>query len=544
MLNLDGWAAVDRVDAMRTGSLVFMGMVCCACSGYSTQQILDAAFIDTSGQIAATLISPANNANTTIDSQFSWTGANDAREYRLEISANADASVPVLKATVKTSQYVIRSVDLIGVSALAEQVYYWRVTTVYGTKQEKSAISKMILYDKEIIYVNTASASTLQLGTLTAPYKTIQPALNFAAQNAKTKVYVAAGTYNAAIALALGVSLQGGYNATNWTRNVTMNATVIAISTGLIAVTTPSSATAATVIDGFTIQNSTSTGFSSIAIYIDGYAPTISNNQISAGTATQNYGIYLLNNASPAISGNSIYGGGGLNSRGIYSLASSPMIYNNMVHSGTGSASSYGVYTDLSTAKVYNNTIHAGGTGTLVFGMWLTVAGDATSIANNIIFCTGGTTQYGIYRNTPGAEPVSLQNNNIFGCTGALYQNGGIQHNFVCAATGNFHTLTACGGTALSLPTGSGNVTINNAGNQLFINQNGPDANIDTMADNDWHLTTNPAICHVRGGGLTIAGITLDRDSLIRTTTLPLSGACTPTNVGFTGWSMGAYESN
>lgn len=88
-----------------------------------------------------------------------------------------------------------------------------------------------------------------------------------------------------------------------------------------------------------------------------------------------------------------------------------------------------------------------------------------------------------------------------------------------------------------------GNISIDNTGNQLFLNINGPDGNIATMSDNDWHLTTNAAICDVRGGGLTISGIALDKDGVTRTTGNP-SGGCVPANTGATGWSMGAYESN
>ncbi len=75
------------------------------------------------------------------------------------------------------------------------------------------------------------------------------------------------------------------------------------------------------------------------------------------------------------------------------------------------------------------------------------------------------------------------------------------------------------------------------------MNLTGPDATIYGIADNDWRLTTNPAICDVRGGGRDLsADFTTDFLSATRTTTLP--AACTPTNADAAGWSMGAHESD
>ncbi|MDB4929691.1 MAG: uncharacterized protein JWM10_2175, partial [Myxococcaceae bacterium] len=66
------------------------------------------------------------------------------------------------------------------------------------------------------IFVSTGGSNG-NPGTRAAPKRDIQNAINTAA-SAGFSVFIAAGTYNESLTLAPGVSLYGGYNASNWSR--------------------------------------------------------------------------------------------------------------------------------------------------------------------------------------------------------------------------------------------------------------------------------------------------------------------------------------
>lgn len=633
-----------------------------SCKGYDSYEYLNGDFIAKGSQLPATLVNPANNGNISLTTQFLWTSAGDARSYRIEISTAADVSSPVLKATVKSAQYTIQTSDLIGASSLPEQTYYWRVVTVYPTKEEISPIFKFVLYDKDIIYVDISSGAAQQLGNLTAPFKSIQIAINFALANGRIMVCVSKGTYNEAITLGLGIKHQGGYDASaNWGRNIALNVTTIS-SAGLTTVTSPMGATSGTTIDGFTILNVRVGGVVSQVIYNSSSSPTISNNTISGGNATNNYGIYneissspmitvntitqggsgaftenygIYNtSSSPTISNNTINGGSGNNGYGIYNaVSSSPTISNNtitggfsnscagLVNSGSsptisnniitggcpingygiknsggsptisnntitggnggGGGPHIGINNDTSSSVISNNTIIGGNSTSTNYGIWngnpssATIANNTINggtagvvyaiytgvstpiIKNNILFCSGGTTRYGVWEYNAASDPAAFQNNDSFGCTTALYAD------YLTAATGgncpadvtrNCYTLLAdINNSALTTQgaaaTSQGNVIIDNTAGQLFININGPDGNIATMADNDWHLQpASAANCNVLFGGLDLSvSFANDKDNITPRTAIVAGLPCTrtaPSDTLGAGWSMGAYEKN
>ena len=236
-------------------------------------------------------------------------------------------------------------------------------------------------------------------------------------------------------------------------------------------------------------------------------------------------GIYNQNGSSPTIRNNLILGGDALDSPGIYAnqVNSNPVIENNTIGG------------QLTTANT--GVLRIIGSGTL---------GSANPIVrNNIIFAYGIGAPVCVEENYNGADPTIFQNNNLFGCTAMYRDEGATSLNSICT-DGKPGTGVCGSGTnvASGAATNSeGNISINNAA-PLFVNLNGPDANIFTMADNDWRLNTNAANCNVRGGGLDLSGsFTQDRDLLTRTIGNP-SGGCGATNTGATGWSIGAYESD
>lgn len=520
----------------------------------ATQELLDANFL-TRGQTAIDLISPTQNQQVaTATPQFSWS-SRGVSAYTLELATDSAFKNKILQKDVNGTTYALASTDLTGVSTLTTSTYYWRVKIAMIKDNLQSATQSFLLMvlpsggsgSAGALYVDKNSSASTQIGSKEAPYKTISGAISAADalrnnnQSITLDILVAKGDYSEEVNLVEGISLRGGYDSTDWSRNISTNVSKILGPTDA-AVRSGSGITSATVVDGFTVVGATISGASSYGVLAISSSPTISNNYIDCGNGAQCYGIQNTN-SSPTISGNTITGKASTGNFAIYNqLTSSPTIVNNVIFGGHAN-NSVGIYSNNSSPKIENNTI-SGGTATTIIGIRM-IAGTSARIRNNIIFSsTGGGTC--IEEFTSGTtNPTAVDNNNVFGCA-TLYQNndaGAVAMNNICAATGNFWTGAGCTGTQLTTPSGSGNISVNNAA-PLFVNINGTDGNINTMADNDWRLGTAAANCNVRGGGLTIAGITFDRDGLSRTANVPLSGACTPANNGNAGWSMGAYEND
>lgn len=546
------------------------------CQGYNSYAYLDGKFIDQSGQIAPVLLIPTDNGYATTATNFTWTTSTAALSYLVEFAAKADMTDIFLRANVTKSPYTIATADLMGIASLPEQIYYWRVTAKYPTKEEKSPIFKMALFDKDVIYVNLSSAASSEVGNQGAPFKTIQPALNFASTNGKSKVYVSKGSYPGTIQLMPNVTLQGGYDASaNWTRNISANTTTISNNTlPSVVICTLSSGTTSG-IDGFTIQNTlaiastygikcegaapnisnnsiqstvsqghygiylfqsdanlsgntiaiTNPGaFNSTGIHLDTSSPKIANNSITMAAGTTNYGIFVSNSSAPSITGNFIDGGSGSASNiGIQDLSgSTTLISNNVIDmSGAAGSNTYGVYIS-SSPVISNNTINGSAAASnLVKGIRLTGTA-APSITNNIIFSKAGGSRYGVFEFSMNADPVSLQNNLIFDCPSGLYYDE-VSNNRLTEANLNNVSQTTQVGPA------NGNLGPTTVANFAAVNFSGA---------SDYHLTAStPA--SVRTGGRdtsqSICGLTgttscgnvlIDKDGLTRTVS----------------YSMGAYE--
>lgn len=169
----------------------------------------------------------------------------------------------------------------------------------------------------------------------------------------------------------------------------------------------------------------------------------------------------------------------------------------------------FGVGLSLSSnAIIVNNTIYAKREGINIFS-------SNPDIRNNIIHSDGTC----IVEQNDLANPVVVRNNNLFGCIN-LYRDDG---------TTNITDLTT------SITTNEGSGTLANFDNvsvdPVFVDFDGADNDLETILDNDWHLTESTPTS-VAGGGLDLsATITTDKDNALRTN----DGAGT-------GWSMGAYE--
>lgn len=542
------------------GVIIAVGIaILMSCSSTTTStELLDANFM-AKGQTAIDLISPTQNQQVaTSTPSFSW-GSRGVGLYVLELATDSNFTNKVLEKEVNATTYTLVASDLNGASALTTSTYYWRVKIAKIKDNLQSKTQSFLLMvlpsggsgSAGALYVDKNSTATTQIGSKEAPYKTISGAIAAADalrnnnQSVTLDVRVAKGDYSEEVNLIQGISLRGGYDSTDWSRNASANVTKILGPTDA-AVRSGSGITNATVVEGFTILGATISGASSYGVLNISSSPTISNNYIDCGNGAQCYGIQNTS-SSPVISGNIVTGKNSTGNFAIYNqLNSSATIYNNVIFGGYGANNSVGIYLNGSSPKIWNNTIHAGTATTTSFG--IRIINSTTppitampEIRNNIVFSTVAASVC-IEEFNAGTMVSNLENNNVFGCTTLYRDNPVVNYGFICVATGNFWTGAGCTGTQLTTPTGSGNISVDNGG-PLFVLINGTDGNINTLADNDWRLGTAGANCNVRGGGLTIAGISLDRDGLSRATGNP-SGGCTPTNAGQAGWSMGAYESD
>lgn len=535
-----------RPNLGRQVAWIWLLLICLSavfCQGYTTDELLDGKFI-ARDLTPVDLLSPSDKAVTSNQPVFVWGKRNGVKVYRLQISAAQSFGSLILNKDTLETTYTLQTQDLIGAANLDSTGYYWRVVAQYSDRQVVSGVSIFHIVSQTVVYVDVNSVRSEQVGNKMAPYKKIQAAIEAAdtlrggLATTQVAVDVAAGTYNEEITLKPGISLFGGYSASDWGRNIAQNISLLQSPTGTcvrgnILITTAYTAT--TIVDGFSLTANT-TG-NNYGFYLVDSSPTISNNSIDTNTGSAGYGVYTTvtgsaTTAEPVILRNSIRGSGSFNGYGIYVggglLVSAPKIHNNVILSN--GLSNYGIYISGSYPVISNNTI--GAVGNSVFGIYIVNAAGG-SIRNNIIFGTGTSTC--IMENSASSDPSSVQNNNLFGCTNALYRDND-------TAT-NVTNLT----TSITLPTGTlgsmGNISIGNAGNQLFVNMNGADSTLSTMNDNDWRLTTNAAICDVRAGGLDLSSLFLvDKIGISRTTT-NLAG-CTPGNTGAANWSIGAYEND
>ncbi|MDY6934299.1 MAG: Ig-like domain-containing protein [Spirochaetota bacterium] len=389
------------------------------------------------------------------------------------------------------------------------------------------------------------------------------------------------------VTLQEGVSIYGGYSNDFTERDIALYETIIedtSISGGPEynnpnrAVFGDAGISNGTVVDGFTIIGGS--GDYTSAIFNDaGSSPTIRNNNITGGTGSiRSYGIcndygnsstVIQNNiihggeggdisegianfgSTSTINDNTIDGGNGNESRGIsmnfsslmsierniikggdgsnyskgvsISDSSSIILRNNVIEGGSIGNNSYGVDIGYnSTATMQNNTINAGSGSAMAYG--IRIGSNTTpTIENNIILSSVSSNGYGIFEITPGSDPASLRNNNIFDCPTALYHDHDTALNMKGVDGGNFTENENGTGTALATPTGSGNIS-EDISDYLDAEYRFDDI-IGPLHLSDFDFDTNGLDGDALGWGFGA-----DRDGASRT------------GNGAIGWSIGAYE--
>lgn len=514
-----------------------------------------------SGKTAIDLLSPTQDQQVaSANPTFSW-GDRGAGVYTIEVATDVNFQNLVLSKNVNGTQYTLANADLIGASALSTNSYHWRVkiANIATNLQSKPGTFFLVAIpagssgSAGVIYVNTASSSAVEVGSKEKPYKRIQAAIANADalrnyQFAVTMdIYVAQGSYTEEVVLSPGISVRGGYEATNWTRNISGNTTTInAPLTFAVRGSTSISTTYTntTWLEGFTINGATrSTSFLYMAaVDLQNTSPTIAYNTIVGGSGTAgttNLNVMAIDaggTGTPLILGNTIVGTSACQAPCNYAhginVSGPAIIVNNVISAGPRSAQvSRGITVGLtSTPTIFNNAI----TGSLVnntLSLPLQIENTAhPNIKNNIIYTKNDAPTCVATADT--ARPTAFQNNNVFGCTN-LYYDGATN-----ITVANFASQAAqMDGSSGTLPS-YGNVNVDDSG-PLFVDYDGADNDATTWADNDLRIRATAA-CNVRGGGQNLsASLTQDKDQVTRTIT---AIGCTPTNTGATNWSIGAFE--
>jgi len=198
-------------------------------------------------------------------------------------------------------------------------------------------------------------------GSQESPYATIAKGIAEAASDGMT-VRVGRGTYSVSepVEIVEGVSLYGGYDESDWSRDVEANITEIRDSRTdgdptetVSTIIGESTITRATIVDGFTIVGADAPGYLGTMTVIsmsDDASPTISNNRLEGPTRSR----YVV---------------------GIVAIRASPLILNNIIDGGTtdmdDGSRSYGVVCGYGSPHIEGNSISGGRSGQLSFGVML-----------------------------------------------------------------------------------------------------------------------------------------------------------------------------
>ena len=345
-----------------------------------------------------------------------------------------------------------------------------------------------------IVYVDGSNGDDANPGTRDLPKKTIQNAIDLAAALIDTgEVRVTEGTYviHETLVVREGISILGGFRASDWTRDIDAYPTVIQGITVETVIKPERGVTAVTVIDGFTIM-AASLAYSA-CIWCEYSSPTIQRNILDASPgSTDTIGI-LNSSSSPVILSNTIDAGDGTATAwGIANNGSPAKIWSNVIY-GTGSNGKYkGIFNGSSDAVIQNNTIRCGLSAGDV-GIYNSVSN--CKIDNNILFSAGSSC--GIDEVGSTALPVQVNNNDFHDCSPFYRYDSGS-----CANVTDLESYLTTN-------------TVPAAGNLE------PDPQFVDITD--WHLQGGSLL---RGAGLDLSSsFERDRDWALRTT-----------------WSIGAYE--
>lgn len=310
-----------------------------------------------------------------------WSAGNVSTEWA-SYGGNADAQLTIAPMSSSYSLWPSGSVTLNLAGSSADGIDLGS-TSFALTVNNRVYVHSNKTGSADVVYGGTMSDASA--GTKTKPMATLQAAVDFAktrydAPTASVTVCAAGNgsgypyasnyysTGKAALTMAEGVSVLGGYSPSSWdTRDPDTYITYIADTSSnygsefnravTIGDATNAGITRATVLDGCTIQGSlpsSGTNPKSAGILCGNDAsPTINNCTVigasgTAATGSWSFGICLQGSGAPAITGCEIRGGSGLKSYGIYiSPSAAPSstigIHYCTIYGGVGSTYRYGI---------------------------------------------------------------------------------------------------------------------------------------------------------------------------------------------------------
>ena len=421
------------------------------CNGTTTQQLLDGDFIATNSK-RIVLVSPLSGQLIVAQSQtFLWTSINGAGKYQIQIAKDSQFAQIVLDRIVTENYFTLSSADTS--VQLASGNYHWRVRVAYlKNNLESEALAFGFLPVAAnggfTLYVNGASAVTPLQGTQTNPYTTISGAIAGASSirvgdtTKPVQIRVASGTYAEYFTLRGGMSLFGGYDGSNWSRNVTTNQTILEPpASGASALRVDEETTLAlrgsTVIDGFYFGaiKAASSGSNGL-ITLSGASPTITNNYFNSYSAS-------------------------LFQRCIYASGGSPLISSNAFNKSTTQDASIGKFEGSSDVTFSANTL----TITGYLDRVLEFISSAGSVIGNSISVANSTSVLIVYLFTNSTTVITRNTINITVASGelrAIYNDDGsagtITNNIV---TANHTGGTGANSAAITMFSGSPTITNN-----------------------------------------------------------------------------------
>lgn len=164
------------------------------------------------------------------------------------------------------------------------QLFFELTVSNGAAESAPDTVMVFVLEDADNAYFVSPNGNDGNAGTRTAPFATVQAAIN--ASNTVGiggDVYVAAGTYNESINLYNNISLYGGFNADDWSRDMAMYESKIMGGTYAVRVANSNNLT----IEGMSIESADATtgGSSSVAVSLSN-AQNISilSNTLKAGS--------------------------------------------------------------------------------------------------------------------------------------------------------------------------------------------------------------------------------------------------------------------
>lgn len=386
-----------------------------SCYGSTTQEYLDLSIpgIDRS---APSLISPVTDTKIKgLTQTLAWSSKASAAYYEVEIASDSGFAQPIAGSPFRSAanQYTISFPDA--------YTYYWRVrsgASPGGVYSETNRIH--LLGEALLVYCPAATtcSNTGKVGNKSAPYEVIGDAMAEAKALGVTLRVAARGAaafYDEQITLQSGLTIEGGYSAPNWARDIAANTTEIRSSAGFVVGAFGLGGAATYSFDGFTLQNS-STGINNqttVDLMNTNASLTISHCTIKGAASGGSLAVHGVryNAAHAGLRNNKIDGGSGAFGAITVANGSNPVIAANQISGGTGNVGGIAVNITGSTPTLINNTIHGGVSLATAQIFAVSINGSVKPVVSNNTIVNGlaGTGSVGVYLNN-GANPLFTNN--------------------------------------------------------------------------------------------------------------------------------------